>query len=94
MKEMRFIYVVYDIQDDNIRNTLSNLLLYYGLHRVQYSAFKGLIPVKDKYSLLKEIYSLNIGKEDKIHIFDLCKSCLENAITIGKIEEGKEHIVL
>lgn len=93
MKDMRCVYVVYDIQDDCLRNTLANLLLFYGLHRVQYSVFNGLIPINDKNNLLTEINSLELGKEDKIHIFDLCKNCMRNAIIIGKIDEVKEHII-
>ncbi|HEC88436.1 MAG TPA: CRISPR-associated endonuclease Cas2 [Thermoplasmata archaeon] len=93
MKNMRCIYVVYDIQDDGLRSNLANILLFYGLHRVQYSVFNGLISMEDKYNLLREINSLSIGKEDKIHIFDLCKNCMSNAIMIGKIDEGKEHII-
>ena len=93
MKNERFIYVVYDIQDDILRNHLANILLFYGLHRVQYSVFNGLIPIEDKNNLLREIKSLDIGEEDKIHIFDLCRGCMKNAIIIGKIDEGKEHII-
>jgi len=93
MKNVRCIYVVYDIQDDGLRSHLSNILLFYGLHRVQYSVFNGLIPMDDKKCLLKEINSLKLGEEDKIHIFDLCKNCMSNAIIIGKIDEGKEHII-
>lgn len=93
MKDMRCIYVIYDIQDDGVRSALANLLLFYGLHRIQYSVFNGLIPMDEKNSLLREIDSLSLGSEDKIHIFDLCKNCMKNAIIIGEMDEGKEHLI-
>lgn len=94
MKNERCVYVVYDIRNDNLRNHLANILLFYGLHRVQYSVFNGLISIEDKNNLLREIKSLDIGEEDKIHVFDLCKSCIRNATIIGKNDEGKEHVIL
>jgi len=94
MKNMRSIYVVYDVQDDGLRNKLANILLFYGLHRVQYSVFCGLISMEDKKNLLREIRSLNIGENDKIHVFDLCNKCVKKAIIIGKFDGGKEHLIL
>lgn len=94
MKELRNLYVVYDIQDDNTRMTLANILMEYGLHRVQYSVFSGIVPLKQKKEMLKRIESIEIGEEDKIHVLDLCGKCFRNVIIIGKKEESKEHVVL
>lgn len=94
MKEYRNLYIAYDIQDDNIRNLLANILLCYGLHRVQYSVFEGVISLKDKKDMIRDIERLGIGNEDKIHIIDLCENCLRNIITIGKESESKEHLIL
>ena len=85
--------MVYDIQDDTLRNNLANILLFYGLHRIQYSVFSGVIPIEDRNNLLEEINFLDLGKEDKIHFFDLCKNCMDNAIIMGKSDKGKEHLV-
>ncbi|HEC92568.1 MAG TPA: CRISPR-associated endonuclease Cas2 [Candidatus Atribacteria bacterium] len=94
MKEMRNLYVVYDIHDDNLRNTISNILMMYGLHRVQYSVFNGLLTATEKREMVENLKSIEYGAEDKIHIIDLCKKCVKNAISIGKKERGREHIIL
>lgn len=94
MKELRNLYVVYDIRDDNTRNNLSDLLMEYGLHRIQYSVFSGIIPVKHKEEMIKRIREMEIGEKDKIHILDLCERCFRNVIIIGKKDASREHIVL
>lgn len=94
MKNLRNLYVVYDIQDDNNRTTLSNILMEYGLHRVQYSVFSGIVTLKQKKEMLKRIGEIDIGEEDKIHVLDLCEKCFRNVIIIGKREESREHVVL
>jgi len=94
MKELRNLYVVYDIQDDNTRNVLASTLMEYGLHRVQYSVFSGIIPLKHKREMLKRITSIELGEEDKIHVLDLCEKCFRNIIIMGKREESREHVVL
>ena len=94
MKQNRHLYVVYDIKDDPARNYLSRRLAYYGLRRVQYSVFNGLIPLRDKMALLAEITKMELGEEDKIHVLDLCESCRREVILIGKMPEVKEHLIV
>ena len=94
MKRERHLYIVYDIKDDAIRNHLSRRLAYYGLHRVQYSVFDGVVTLRDKISILEEINDMGLGSEDKIHIIDLCDSCRKNAIIIGKKPDVRGHIII
>ena len=94
MKQERYLYIVYDIKDDAVRSHLSRRLLYYGLRRVQYSVFRGLVVLKDRDLILKEIDGMDLGSDDKIHILDLCDSCIRNAIIIGKGPEDRGHIII
>jgi len=94
MKKLRNLYVVYDIQEDSIRNALSSILMEYGLHRVQYSVFSGIIPIHHKKEMIKRIMKLELGEEDKIHLLDLCEKCFRNVIIIGKKTDSKEHVIL
>ena len=94
MKQERHLYIVYDIKDDTVRNHLSRRLAYYGLRRVQYSVFNGIVPLRDKEELIKEINEMELGEEDKIHVLDLCEGCRRVVIVIGKMPEVREHIVV
>jgi len=94
MKQERHLYIVYDIKDDSTRGHLSRRLAYYGLRRVQYSVFNGIVTLKDKNELLKEIKEMELGDEDKIHVIDLCEACRREVVIIGKMPDVKEHIVL
>lgn len=94
MKDMRNIYVVYDIRDDDLRNVLSNILMQYGLHRVQYSVFNGVLTLAEKEEMVKSLMGLEFGSEDKVHIIDMCRRCFRNVILIGEKERSSEHLVL
>ena len=94
MMKWRFVYIVYDIKNDTIRTYLIRQLIYFGLHRIQYSVFNGLISLEDKKQLLDKINNIEIGAEDKICIIELCDRCKENVIEIGKKIEVKEHVIL
>jgi CRISPR-associated protein Cas2 len=94
MKQERHLYIVYDIKEDSARTHLSRRLAYYGLRRVQYSVFNGIVTLKDKNVLLKEINDMELGEVDKIHVIDLCEACRREVIIIGKMPEVREHIVV
>ncbi|MBN1761891.1 MAG: CRISPR-associated endonuclease Cas2 [Methanomicrobia archaeon] len=94
MKKERYIYVVYDIENNPTRTFLSRRLAYYGLRRVQYSVFNGVVPLHDKEALVREINELELDEEDKIHVIDLCEGCRREAIIIGKMPEVREHVVI
>ena len=94
MKQERHLYIVYDIKEDSARGHLSRRLAYYGLRRVQYSVFNGVVPLKDKGALIKEINEMELGEEDKIHVVDLCEACRRKVVIIGEMLDVKEHIVV
>ena len=93
MRSIRCVYVIYDIQDNSTRYDLANILIFYGLHRVQYSVFSGLISPEDKRNMLREIESLGLGVEDKVYVFDLCRRCVEGMVVIGKVDRGRGHLI-
>ncbi|RLF40312.1 MAG: CRISPR-associated endonuclease Cas2 [Thermoplasmata archaeon] len=94
MKDYRFIHVSYDISDDSLRNEVAELLLFYGLHRIQYSVFQGSIHIYDKRELIERLKDLGLSSDDSIQIVDLCERCREDIIVIGRSVEEYEHMVL
>ena len=94
MKQERHLYVVYDIKEDATRSRLAKRLAYYGLRRVQYSVFNGIVTLKDKEAMLKEINAMDLGEEDKIHVIDLCEACRKEVLIIGRMPDVREHIIL
>jgi CRISPR/Cas system-associated endoribonuclease Cas2 len=56
--------------------------------------FNGLVLLKDKNEILKEIKEMRLGEKDKIHVIDLCERCRKEMVIIGKMPEVREHIVL
>lgn len=59
---MRYrVFLVYDITEDRARSKVANVCKDYGLDRVQYSAFTGLLSRNQQESLMIEIMSL-LGK--------------------------------
>ena len=94
MKDYRFIHVSYDISDDSLRNEVAELLLFYGLHRIQYSVFQGSIHIYDKRELVERLKDLDLSSDDSIQILDLCERCVREVLVIGKAVEEKEHMIL
>lgn len=94
MKEFKIFQVTYDIKDDTIRLKLAGILNYYGLHRIQYSVFQGLIKNSDIIPFIREIEDLPISCMDSIQILVLCTRCSNNAIIFGKDNFNSEHLIL
>ena len=94
MKQDRHLYAIYDIEEDATRNRLAKRLAYYGLRRVQYSVFNGIVTLKDKEAMLKEINAMDLGEGDKIHVIDLCEACRREVLIIGRMPDVKAHIIL
>lgn len=61
---------------------------------MQYSVFNGVVPLRDKEALVREINELELDDKDKIHVIDLCEGCRREAIIIGKMPEVTEHVVI
>lgn len=72
MDELR-TYVLYDIEDDRIRNRIAETCKDYGLARIQYSAFSGLLNRNKRGELFVRL-SVALGeKPGKILVLPVCE---------------------
>ncbi len=94
MKIKRYIYVSYDIEDNKLREAIAKKLIFYGLNRVQYSVFRGEISSKNKSDIVKELENVDLGKEDSIHITELCEKCKNNIKIIGDKPKIIQHLII
>ena len=77
-------WVIYDIQNDKIRNNVAKLCLEAGIYRVQKSVFLGDLnstQLKELKLSIEEIYKPNT---DSIYIFPMCKDDFKSCILLGK----------
>ena len=84
---------MYDVRDDANRSALATRLIYYGLQRVQYSVFRGVVNARDKLLVISEIRDI-VEDGDKVHIIDLCVTCRENLETIGDVPAVPQHLII
>lgn len=80
--------VIYDISKDDDRGKLANMLLDFGLQRIQYSGFKGDLNAHDRHILAKEVAQYVTGEHDSIYILPLCNNCA----AICQIISAKEAV--
>lgn len=94
--ESRFVIVSYDIPDTKVRNRLIHSLFTFGLSRVQFSVFSGVIPASRITLMQRQIQSDFSGKENKILIVPLCSSCVKNlsGVNVVLTPEPLTHIVI
>lgn len=69
------VFVIYDISDNKSRSALIKKLQHFGLHRVQKSAFSGILTLKDRFELSDEIELYLSSDKDSIIIIPVCESC-------------------
>lgn len=67
--------VIYDISDDRKRTKLSDYLKGYGLRRIQYSGFYGLLNGHDRHVLVLEAGRYISSPRDSIYVIPLCDRC-------------------
>ncbi|RLE57910.1 MAG: CRISPR-associated endonuclease Cas2 [Thermoprotei archaeon] len=80
---MRWVLVIYDITDDELRQKVADTLHRYGLARVQKSAFLGKLPSARLRDLATKLQELIRGKRANIQIYKLCKHCYSTKIVMG-----------
>jgi CRISPR-associated protein Cas2 len=76
--------VIYDISDDKDRSKLAELLMNYGLERIQYSGFKGILNTHDRLILVKEVKRFVTGDKDSVYVIRLCKECANSCQIVSK----------
>ncbi len=77
-----YIVITYDIQDDQLRNRISQLLLDVGLTRVQKSVFEGIMP-EDQFRRLQTRLHKLINPPDSVRYYNLCNYCRGNITVQG-----------
>jgi CRISPR-associated protein Cas2 len=81
--------VVYDIPDDAVRAKVADVCLDYGLERIQYSAFEGILSRNLQEELLLKIKKRLGRKEGNVQVFPICQEDWENRLV--HIQEGKKR---
>lgn len=83
-----FLWLVYDITNNTIRNRISEKCLDFGLYRFQRSVFFGELDQKGMNVLVEEIEQTldheQGTEEDSVLLSPVCTACLEKRLVIGK----------
>lgn len=83
-----FLWLVYDITDNNLRNRVSEKCLDFGLYRFQKSVFFGELENEKMNSLAEEIEQVldheDRTEEDSVLLSPVCAACLGKRLVIGK----------
>lgn len=84
------ILLVYDIVDDRQRGKVATACLDYGLDRVQYSAFSGLLSRTFQEELMMRIESIIGEGTARIHLYPIDEKAWKNRLILVKGMENME----
>src|SRR3990172_10797725 len=89
------VYLFYDIEDDGIRNKVSETCKDYGLKRIQFSGFFGSLDRNKREELFLKLSHILKNKEGKILLLPVCekdmrsrKEILNKAIKKESVKEN------
>ena len=77
-------WLIYDISDDNTRNTISKICKRIGLYRVQESVFLGELESNRFDELILRCDELINPETDSIYLSPLCSDDYKKIKTLGK----------
>ena len=80
---------MYDSDKDKIRNKIAKACKRAGLYRVQYSVFLGTLNANEKDSLQLEIEDIINPDVDKVYIFPMNKTELQQTALLGQAFDKK-----
>jgi len=84
--------LVYDITDDRTRTRIADLCLDYGLDRIQYSAFSGLLSHNHQEELMLSIKRLLGRRPGNVQLYPLCaKDWAARQIIASEPKKGEAH---
>lgn len=83
-------YVIYDIENDRIRYRISEICKDYGLERIQYSAFFGLLSKNRREELFLKLSRLVKNKKGKIIIQPVCEKDFKEIKIINELENQEK----
>lgn len=78
------IWVLYDIKNDKARTKVAKVCKQAGLYRVQFSVFLGTLQAHEKDTLGLQIEELIDVETDKVYIFPMNKSELQQTELLGQ----------
>ena len=75
----------YDITSNKLRQKVAHQLLYFGLHRIQYSVFIGPLSITLLPRVIQWLKSieLNLDKDNSILIFPMTKEGIKRKVIFG-----------
>lgn len=82
-------WVLYDIKNNSARSFVSKACKHAGLYRVQYSCFLGSLNANEKDSLELQITKVIDEKTDKVYLFRMNKSQLQECSMLGQAFDEK-----
>jgi CRISPR-associated protein Cas2 len=83
------LVLVYDIEDDTLRNRVSEMCLDYGLERIQFSAFFGRLNRNRRQELaLRLAREVNEGSA-RIRIYPICDQDLKEMWSLDQYRQEK-----
>ena len=82
-------WIIYDINENKIRNKIASKCKNYGFFRVQKSSFIGNLSKNRVEMLFLEIKDLKLKPEDCIFLIPACKSCFSEREIIGRLDEER-----
>lgn len=88
-----FYVVAYDLPNNKRRSKIFKLLKGYGVH-TQYSLFECSLDEKEYDELLQRLEKIIDKKEDDIKIYQICGSCIEKVVCIGRAVLNTEKDVI
>ena len=77
-------YAIYDIVDNNTRESIIQILKDAGFTRIQKSVFCGGLNNQQKKDLIEKIKAVISQEADSLYLIMSCKQCFGNIITFGK----------
>ena len=93
--ETGFVMVCYDIRETKVRNRMVFRLFSYGLSRVQFSVFSGIIPINRIELMARQIPQEFPEETDKIMIVHLCKKCVSRLVLVhGTLPEKPRTFIV
>ncbi|GAA3953386.1 CRISPR-associated endonuclease Cas2 [Chitinophaga oryziterrae] len=82
-------WVLYDIENDSVRNKVAKYCKQAGLYRVQFSVFLGTLEKNQKDTLQLQIENLIAEDKDSVYIFPMSKNELQQTVLLGKAFDKK-----
>ena len=78
------LWVMYDIQNDKVRNKVAQYCKQAGLYRVQKSVFLGTLNWNDMDTLNLQIEAIIDREHDSVYLFPMCKSDFSKVVLLGQ----------